>query len=571
MPRISSIIPHVVFPFLTYILLLCCLAAPVAFSQHVPVRDPLPAFGKPPGLEIKPIVTLEPRMHTGLGWFPTRLGDLNQDGFDDFAVASMLDTTFIYYGGKSIGTEPRYKLPGGSGGIAAGDFNGDGRMDLANTVYFTFDTARLGCVRIYFNNGSDPPFHEQPDQVLQGKYFNAMLGRGPGEPGFPGVVPADINRDGRDDLIMFTWLYDSVSVKPWHTVNIAFLGGERFHDGPDIVFDPQDFGDGHSHNYDPARIRKGDLNGDGYTDLMFEGYYNRVSGSQFRQWEVFLGHAGTNYRMPDYVIPIDEKDSPINGIRAKKFCLGDLNDDGCDEILCGDAVWWGNMPFVRGAPVLSTPIRVNDSLYNPDPTVFIWCYRAVKVGDMNGDGTKDVMVTWVAGLIPDGRVYHLYANGANGAWMYSRGSYGTEPIYVNLQDGVEDIGDVNGDGYDDVVMTGRPGDTPNNANIKLLILGGNATLASTETTPPDPTPTNISVSPNPVLPDAAGIRLTCTGNWSGNGVVRVYSMLGRLVASRDVPAGEASIEIDAQSLSRGCYYVLFTSDAGVAYAKFVKQ
>lgn len=203
---------------------------------------------KTPSLEVMPIAYFKPKMHTGLGWFPTRLGDLDGDGYDDFAIASYLDTTFIYYGGDTIATEPRYKFPGGSGGIAAGDFNGDGYIDIASTFSWLYDTtASLGRVFVYYNTKTDPPYHDSPDQIIQGRHANEKLGWWLGDYSWPGIVSGNVNNDGKADLIMTDTEDDSSHTPPRHMSIAIFLGDERLHDTPDIYLSPQKYGNGQSH------------------------------------------------------------------------------------------------------------------------------------------------------------------------------------------------------------------------------------------------------------------------------------------------------------------------------------
>jgi hypothetical protein len=55
-------------------------------------------------------------------------------------------------------------------------------------------------------------------------------------------------------------------------------------------------------------------------------------------------------------------------------------------------------------------------------------------------------------MIPDGRVYCLYPNSKGSEGNYSHGSYGSVLDLDDLQRGANDVGDVNGDGFDDVAL-----------------------------------------------------------------------------------------------------------------------
>jgi hypothetical protein len=64
------------------------------------------------------------------------LGDIDADEYDDFAMGSGYDTTFIFLGGDPFNHDPAYFLSGGSTGLVSADFNSDGFEDLL-TLTFT--------------------------------------------------------------------------------------------------------------------------------------------------------------------------------------------------------------------------------------------------------------------------------------------------------------------------------------------------------------------------------------------------------------------------------------------------
>lgn len=86
--------------------------------------------------------------------------DLNGDGYDDLIIATANDghhmdlTSYVYFGGKDGITENR-KIDLAAKGctcVAAGDFNGDGRLELCYLVeepHFYFENNKPRCIRVY--------------------------------------------------------------------------------------------------------------------------------------------------------------------------------------------------------------------------------------------------------------------------------------------------------------------------------------------------------------------------------------------------------------------------------------
>lgn len=103
-----------------------------ANSQSMFERPPVFVYEDLPGSEAY-------RTLPSNGTFDGALADLTGDGYDDLVIAcqhngTLADLSAIIYFGGPEGLSEKYKveLPApGSVGVCAGDFNGDGRMDLA--------------------------------------------------------------------------------------------------------------------------------------------------------------------------------------------------------------------------------------------------------------------------------------------------------------------------------------------------------------------------------------------------------------------------------------------------------
>jgi hypothetical protein len=61
---------------------------------------------------------------------PHRFGDINDDGYDDFAMASKTDNHLHFIGGNPLTITCVHRAQAAAGFVAA-DFNRDGRMDIA--------------------------------------------------------------------------------------------------------------------------------------------------------------------------------------------------------------------------------------------------------------------------------------------------------------------------------------------------------------------------------------------------------------------------------------------------------
>jgi len=205
-------------------------------------------------------------------------------------------------------------------------------------------------------------------------------------------------------------------------------------------------GESEASNFGYSVRAAGDVNGDGYADLV-------VGADRYKQWTgrtyVYLGSASGLSSTPVFVAT---GEGGNNHFGYAVDTAGDVNGDGYDDIIVGAYhyqeftgrvyVYAGNARGLSATPVMT--------ITGEGPNTYFG--RSVgAAGDVNGDGYDDVIVGAQAYDSWTGRVY-VYAGSPDGL--------GATPIFTAGGEGpsnsfgrcVGTAGDVNGDGYSDVVV-----------------------------------------------------------------------------------------------------------------------
>jgi hypothetical protein len=321
------------------------------------------------------------------------VADLTGNGKMDLVAADGQDSGVGVFFGNGDGTfqqEVKGFLAGPPGGnaqwVVAGDFNGDGKPDLAVAFqYFpnyvsvllsngdgTFQAPRLTPVGQPYGGSSvgamvagDFDRNGTLDlAVCNQSNVSILLGNGDGTfragPNLPAyfalnVVAGDFDGDGTPDLAV-TSAYNGVSV---------FLGN-----GDGTFGAPQTIATGGYYG-----LVTGDLNGDGKLDLAaVTGQQSGVAVS------VMLGNGNGTFQAPQsYATGFSSLSTEVSNL-----ALGDFDVDGTpDLIVAGSAVLLGN----------------GDGTFQPPQTFAGLVGEATAVGDFNGDGRPDLAVGNLAGVV----------------------------------------------------------------------------------------------------------------------------------------------------------------------------
>ena len=272
-----------------------------------------------------------------------RVADLNNDSVNDIA-ASFEDTTtptqsYIRAWLNIAGTftaQPQINVPAPSD-LAVGDYNGDGKQDLAAVLDSGVVITEDGLGNGAFQN-------ERLWTVPQGNY----------------ILTADANLDGKPDLISLGRSFSNYSLSV--LTNTNFTGFTA----PKPIY------------YGEKLITSGDLNGDSLLDV--------ITANETE----FVGDSYIAYALNDNArsfLPALTVDGGPNGLQVIK--TGDFNGDGKLDVVSAHEdnsrlieVYLGN-----GAGTLAAGIPTSLNIISADAVV----------GDFNADGKDDLFVASESG------------------------------------------------------------------------------------------------------------------------------------------------------------------------------
>jgi hypothetical protein len=202
----------------------------------------------------------------------------------------------------------------------------------------------------------------------------------------------------------------------------------------------------------------GDVNGDGFDELLVGAplYDESASFDMWGRAYLYFGSAAGPSDVADWITEGVEKALVGTWLAG----AGDVNGDGFDDVAIGAS---GGMTLWDGVPVKQFDGEAR--VYHGSPTglgaVADWTVRDPEgapgffgssgsgAGDVNGDGFDDLLVS-TAGVAQNGVVY-LFLGSANGleltpAWS-AQGDHWNDSFTV-----AAGVGDLNGDGFDDVAV-----------------------------------------------------------------------------------------------------------------------
>ena len=318
---------------------------------------------------------------------------------------------------------------------SAGDVNGDGYDDIIiGAPYYDNGLSNQG--RVYVFYGSPEGFESEPNWIVEGDQAGAQFG-------FSVSCAGDVNDDGYDDVIVGAPEYSGAV--PFSGKIYLYLGSSSgLSSTPNWTALPT-LSTQSKLGYSVSTA--GDINGDGYDDVIVGApYHNEFYGNGGAAF-VYHGNSGGLGGVAWSFLGTNA----LQYLGISVSTAGDVNGDGYSDILVGDRAWEDTHVFHGSYTGLST--SPNYKLEGNQGAAYFG-NSVNSAGDVNGDGFDDVIIG-----------AYLYDNDQTDegrAFVYHGSTTGlsTKPNWTveGDQDGaylgysVNNVGDVNNDGFDDVIV-----------------------------------------------------------------------------------------------------------------------
>ncbi len=459
------------------------------------------------------------------------LGDQNNDGFDDILTWDYRFTNYLYYGGNPFDSMPTLRFDStNSRTNNLGDINGDSFDDFS-----ALGRSQYGWkLNVYYGGPSI--------DTVRDLWFGDDTARAVGNT----VHCQDINNNGTDELISWTWFGGAVNLFELNQQNdtLPFLRLTP----ANIPYDGYTFGEG---------IISGDFNGDGISDIgvsLRRSTQQQISGSVYFYWggaefdtipDLIIRHPGEYFEGTTFFGELLEN-------------LSDINGDGYDDIMINSHMSsYDTLNYIYfGGPNIDTL---------PDVILTQNIDRARTAGDINNDGYVDLITSHALPFSGAGHVLLFYGGPTfDSIPDFTLTNRDFEGYQINFGMDCSGIGDFNGDGIDDFAFSAIDG---GNFGMIFIYSGWDiSTEVEYEFEPNIPDIFTLEQNyPNPFNPSTT-IKFNLPTK--SNVIINIYNLLGQQVqqlVNQEYSAGNYKVTWDGTTsdgvkTATGIYFYRIETD-----------
>jgi len=382
-----------------------------------------------------------------------------------------------------------------SGSVAFSDVNGDGHKDVLITGFTDFSLSPIS--KLYTNDGLGN-FTEMPGTPFEGVYVSS-------------IAFSDVNGDEKSDVLI-TGCNGSVPISKLYTND----GLGNFTEMPGTPFEGVFY----------SSIAFSDVNGDDKPDVLITGRNNSLDQ---------ISKLYTNDGLGNFTLM---PGTPFEDVESGSIAFSNVDDDGYEDVL------------ITGQNSSGDPISklyTNDGLGNfteMTGTPFEGVHNgSIAFSDVDDDGDKDVLITGRNSL--DVRISKLYTNDGLGNFTEMTGT-----PFEGVAGGSIAFSDVNGDGYEDVLITGL-----NSSFAPISKLYTNDGMVSSVADASGVLGFEYVLYPNPTGTQQVNLNIHSKEN--GSVSIKVFDLNGRLLSQQQeqIGIGTQTFSIDISSLNKGTYII----------------
>ena len=408
-----------------------------------------------------------------LGFSVASAGDVNGDGYDDVIVGGHFlfsdqgseGRAFLYLGSASgLALTDAWSAESDQAGArfgysvaTAGDVNGDGYDDvIVGAPFFYNGQGNEGRAFLYLGSASGlaliHSWRAESDQA--GAQF-----------GYSVATAGDVNADGYDDVIVGAPFDNGQGNEGRAFLYLGSASGLALTDAWTAESDQA----GARFGYSVATA--GDVNGDGYDDVI-------VGAPMFDNGQTNEGRAFLYFGSASGLALIHawsaESDQAGAEFGFSVAAAGDVDGNAYSDIIVGARLFDDDVTDASGAAFLYLGSLSEPTLAPGWPIGAAsgsGCCVVGSAGDVNGDGYDDVILG--APLYPDSGLVALLLGSASDP-LGQDWSVGGDQAFAQMGNSVAAAGDVDGDGYGDMIVGAPDWDNPDPNVGKAVVYRGSA-------------------------------------------------------------------------------------------------